>query len=376
MSLQRAAMAYAGSDAFILDGPLVQVAIVPDCGGKIVSLRSHISGREWLWRDPWRQARRPDVDGNFLAGDLSGWDECFPTIAECAYPAEPTSALWGHRLPDHGELWSRPWSIVDANETLTLRLESERLPYLFERSATMTSRGALRLDYRLESRTDEWFSCLWSAHPLFAAAQGMRIHLPETAEMTKEFGIGGRIGADGDGSFGQFGIHHWPVVDGADGRRHDLSVIDLVGEAAADKVVVRGFAAGWAELCDPGSGEALRLEFPAERIPYLGICSNLGAVPAGERAGRWVAIEPASGGTDRLDSAVRRGEALSLPPRGVVCWTLDVSVHPCGAAACRKARGRDAPLSELSAPPRSAMPKQPGKDTTPDKIHRDQDDHQ
>lgn len=307
-----------------LSGGPTRARVIPEYGGKIDALAS-ASGRDWLWHDPHRLYRRLEPDGCFADFDLSGWDECFPTIAACGYPDPPFV-----ELPDHGELWSRPWEVVERSErSLLLRRRGEALPYLFERRAAIDDSGTLSLAYRLDNLAETPLRWTWSAHPLFAAEEGMRIHLPESASMSKEFGFGGRIGDDGaDGSGGRFGLHHWPVVTGSDGRRHDLSEIDLPEPPVIDKVVVRGLAEGWAALCEPG-GESIRLEFPTELVPFLGVCANLGAWPFGDRPGRWVALEPATGGTDRLDEAAARGDAQLLGPGATTSWQLRVIFGPC-----------------------------------------------
>jgi len=43
----------------------------------------------------------------FVDQDMSGWDEMFPTINACTYPAPSPYA--GITLPDHGEVWVLPW---------------------------------------------------------------------------------------------------------------------------------------------------------------------------------------------------------------------------------------------------------------------------
>ena len=56
---------YAGFEAIVVSSARLRLTVVPDCGGKIVSLRSAGSGREWLWRDPARPLRRPVPGGEF-----------------------------------------------------------------------------------------------------------------------------------------------------------------------------------------------------------------------------------------------------------------------------------------------------------------------
>jgi galactose mutarotase-like enzyme len=319
---------YAGFAAITVSTAQLRMTVVPDCGGKIVSLRSARSGREWLWRDPVRPLRQPVPGGEFARHDLSGWDECFPTIGACPYPAASGAKFAGVMLSDHGELWSRPWQWEIAGPELRMSHVGAALPYVFQRSISAMANGSIRLSYRVENRSAFPMSYLWSAHPLLNAENGMRICLPSSAGITKEFGYGGRIGADNeDGSLGRFDEHSWPNVKGADGVMRDLSLVAFGDPPVTDKVVVRGLAAGRAEIIDASGSERLAFEFPLRPVRYLGICTNYAAWPFGDNPGSWLALEPTSGGTDRLDDAVARSEAALLGAWGCARWRLELSVQ-------------------------------------------------
>src|SRR6201981_547220 len=94
-------------DAFVLDNALLRLTIMPELGGKIVSLIRLASGREFLLQppEPERAYRRRSYGGSFEVSETSGFDECAPTVAECQYPEEPFLA---RRLPDHGDIWCLP----------------------------------------------------------------------------------------------------------------------------------------------------------------------------------------------------------------------------------------------------------------------------
>ena len=319
---------YAGFQAIVVSTPRLRLTVVPDCGGKIVSLRSARSGREWLWRDPARPLRRPVPGGEFARHDLSGWDECFPTIGPCPYPARPGEGFAGVMLSDHGELWSRPWQWQIAGAELRMGRAGTALPYVFGRSVSAMANGGIRLSYRVENRSAYPMSYLWSAHPLLNAENGMRIRLPPSAYITKEFGYGGRIGADNeDGSLGRFDEYSWPDVKGADGVTRDLSIVVFEDPPVTDKVVVHGLAEGWAEIAEASAHERLRLEFPLRPVSYVGVCMNYAAWPFGNCPGRWLALEPTNGGTDRLDDAVARSQAPRLEAGGIARWHLNLSAH-------------------------------------------------
>ncbi len=298
----------------------LEAVLVPGRGAKLVSLRSRATGREWLWQDDSRPIRPALLGDDYATHDISGFDECFPTIGACRHPDG------GHRdLADHGELWSRPWTLATTGSTVTTAIDGVALPYHFQRTLSLPEPGTLRLDYAVRNTSATGFACLWSAHPLFAASPGMRIELPGQPRLTKEFGLSGRMGADdATGLRGHLDPYLWPHVRGADGTLHDLRRLDFPEPAVTDKAVARGLTEGWAALLVPGTGERLTLRYDRDALPYLGICVNQGAWPATGQPGRWVALEPATGGTDRLDEAAARGECAWLGPHEYRTWRLDL----------------------------------------------------
>src|ERR1041385_8547677 len=85
-----------GFEVFILGSQEVEVAVVPELGARIISLKDLRTGREWLWHPAGgRKLFRNRAGDNFARSPLVGVDECLPTIA-------PFSGQ--HRvLPDQGE---------------------------------------------------------------------------------------------------------------------------------------------------------------------------------------------------------------------------------------------------------------------------------
>jgi galactose mutarotase-like enzyme len=312
-----------------LASPSLVLTAIPAAGGKVTSLVSARTGREWLWTDPNRPLSPRPATGDFADHELSGWDECFPTIGPCELPGSPgRPGGVATKLLDHGELWQRGWRDVSTGRhEIALEIDGEQLPYRFSRTIRVDGDG-LRVDYRVDNPGPTELRCLWSMHPLFRAEPGMQIRLPGHPTVTKEFGFGGRIGADDDtdGGDGRWSEHRWPLVCGRNGVS-DLSRLDFDDPPVTDKVVARGLTAGQAALVDPESSECLVLNWDANVVPYCGICINMGAWPFEGRPQSWVALEPSTGGTDRLDDADRRGEAMTVAPRGRADWSVRLEVR-------------------------------------------------
>ena len=70
----------------------VSFSIFPQIGGKIISLIFKESGHEYISLSG-RPFRIPIYGTNFTDYDISGFDECFPAIAEGFYPEYPWKGI-------------------------------------------------------------------------------------------------------------------------------------------------------------------------------------------------------------------------------------------------------------------------------------------
>lgn len=168
---------------------------------------------------------------------------------------------------------------------------------------------------------------MWSAHPLFAIDENMKIEITGNPKMSKEFGFGGRIGADGDNWYGgHLSEHVWPSVVGADGRFSDMSEVSL-DKVLTDKVVLDAPVDGLVSLKKLTSGRSLTMKFSPLELPFLGICYNFGAWPLTGEPATWVALEPTTGKTDRLDECAELDCARVLAPKSNANWSLEIELN-------------------------------------------------
>jgi hypothetical protein len=314
------------------------VALLPEVGGKMISLRAP-TGREWLWQTPRRPYRRPEYGGAFDAYDISGFDECFPGIAESPYPNGPWQ---GVTVPDHGELWTLPWDCTIEGDALVLAVHGVRFPYRFskrlslhvvdggaaEPAAARPSAGDgpvafVQLEYRLENLSPFAIRYLWSAHPLFAALPGMRVLLPKDVKVRVDWSKDARLGTLGT-------EHTWPRTQTSGGAAVTLDTLPKQDAGTADKLYTTrlptNVAATWCALHDPDSGEYVAFRLDPRQVPYIGVWLNCGGWPlAGEPCFN-VALEPCTGFPDRLDSAVLRDEAATLAGSSEARWELRLEV--------------------------------------------------
>src|SRR6267378_1404797 len=137
-----------GFEVLVLSNQWVELAVVPELGARVISLKDLRTGREWLWH-PTRERTlfRNGAGDNFESSPLVGVDECLPTIAPCSWQ--------GRDLPDHGEVWAAAWALdFEAWErgvlrtTVSLRIS----PLDFERTIELQE-NEVRLSYQLKNRS-------------------------------------------------------------------------------------------------------------------------------------------------------------------------------------------------------------------------------
>jgi len=319
---------YKGFDAYILTNGQVQLTIIPELGGKIISIQDLSTGREWLWRNPHLPLQPVAYDASFIEKyDTGGLDECFPAILGGEYPDEPWK---GAIIPDHGELWCQSWNvhIVEESEKkiiLKMSCHGVRFPYYFERNLTFSAESpVLVLDYQVTNLSSFDMPFVWSIHPLMNIEEGMRLLLPFEIKSV-------RLGAGVDGFLGESGSQHtWPVTKRADGQAIDLSLVPASDFGKAYKIYaypLNGIAQIETGITDPGGKHSFIFRFRPKDITHISLWMNYGAWSgSGSEPYFNLGLEPCIGGTDALQNAKDLGEYGSLPAREAREWTLELLI--------------------------------------------------
>lgn len=301
-----------GRETWLLSDDRLRVEVLPAHGGKILSLVDAQTGRDWLWKNPYLDLVPPDITASYvMAHDSGGFDECFPAVSEGPYPASPWQ---DRRIPDHGELWAVAWDAERTQDGLLMVARTQRFPVRFERRL-MLREGTLRLEYRVSNPTSDPFPFIWSAHPLLALEEGMRIELPDGHPLEV-------YGSD------KLGDRHtrltWPHAAGL-----DLSRVSRGGWSA--KLAGPAPERGWVGLTH--RDRMLRVGYDPAQVPDLGLWLNMGGwcpLP-GRDAYFNLGLEPCIGWGDDLSYAITRGLSHGvLPPREERRWFLELAFEERG----------------------------------------------
>jgi|FrelakmetLWP11LW_1041352.scaffolds.fasta_scaffold00381_10 hypothetical protein len=304
---------FQGLTRITVENEKIRFAILPQVGGKMISLVLKDTDREYISVSD-RGFKRPAYETNYADLDVSGFDECFPAIAEGFYPEWPWK---GTVIPDHGEIFTLPWDIEIKKDRLIMTVYGVRFPYRFVKVMSL-EKNTVKISYELENLSPCEFKYIWSAHPLFAVNEGTKILLPGTPNIRTDFS-----------KYERFGKHLyetiWPHARQADGQNVDLSIIRSAKEDAATKVFTTKLDEGFCGFEDTKTGDFLTMTFPVDKVPYVGIWINEGGFFKGKGSFN-VAIEPCTGCPDKLETAIQRGEHALIKGGATNTWSLDITV--------------------------------------------------
>ena len=278
-----------GFEVYVLRNGGLEVAMVPELGAKITSLKNLRTGREWMWHpDGGLKLFRNRLGDDFSRSPLVGADECLPTVAPCS--------MNGRQLPDHGEVWSAPWKVDGkAWERGILRTSVELAVSPFDFERTIELRGQqVRFDYRLRNRSMVAERYLWALHPLLALQPGDRLRMPATT----------RALLDGDA---------W--IDAVD---------SVIPEGGCSKLFAAPVVEGAAGVYNRQQGDELSLEWDPAENDTLGLWLTRG----GWHGHHHLAVEPTNGAPDRLAVAAREKRCGTIQAAGTKSWNVTLRVAP------------------------------------------------
>ncbi len=303
-----------GQEAWVLENDTIRTVIVPDLGAKLVSLMDKRTQLEWLVDPGGRPFKKAPYGASFVEQDMSGWDEMFPTIVACDYPAP--GEKYGAPLPDHGEVWSLSWQLEPAHsDGLKFSVKGKALPYRLTRTLSYSAADTLQMQYELENLGRESLPYMWAAHPQFVCSHGAKIVLPPQAKavcntLPAEWGWG-----EPETRF------DWPEAVSVDGQRVR---IDHIGPASLNRArkffVVPETPVCWAGLIRQPAKDWLRLDWDSNLVPYLGVWVDEGAI----NHEAVVALEPITGFYDSLAIAWEKKLISMIEPGQINSWTLSV----------------------------------------------------
>ena len=278
---------YKDRPAIALTDGGIQALFLPEDGGKLVSLRAN--ERELLAQREGDIYRRLFTETSYVAAECSAFDDMFPTIDPCV--------IGGKSYLDHGEVSRLSWKAEIDGEALILSCRLQEIDAIFSKVITLKD-GVLRLDYRMENRTDAPLPCLWAGHIMLVGENGAWVESPYTAAdpITQCFGQ--------------------PL------SRESAHVLPALGATGEYKFYYDDARAPmWCRVHYP-SGMRVNFAFEGDAVRYLALWFN-----PGQLNGMYnLAVEPCTAPYDDPLRADAAGKAFVLPANGEGRFTLKITV--------------------------------------------------
>ncbi|MDQ0877821.1 galactose mutarotase-like enzyme [Paenibacillus sp. V4I3] len=260
---------YKGFISITIESKHISMEMVPELGGKLVSIVYKPTRKEWLLDSGHRSLQQPKYGSTFTDLDMLPW----------AYRFEENEVVCSVRSP--------------------------QLPYRFTRRISFPSTDRVRLDYRADNDSEKPLPFLWVPHPQFSVTEPTRILLPESLREMLCVYEGHTLKAGK--------LYSWDEVP-------QLSPA-VTGDAR--KFYYKGqVSIGWSGLYGEESGNYLIVSVPQDKVPYIGVWMDEGMF--NDRV--TCALEPSIGYYDSLEMAVGNGTAQMIPAKASFEWHLELSI--------------------------------------------------
>jgi galactose mutarotase-like enzyme len=297
-----------GFEVIGLRNEFVEIVVVPELGGKIISLKDQRTARQWMWHPgDCLKLFRNSVGDAFEKSTMVGADECLPSVAGCR--------VNGHTIPDHGEVWRRGceeyegWEGFEGDKSeIALRCSLKSLPLDFSRAIRLRG-NVVEMRYELLNRSDSAQDYLWAFHPLMRIEQGDRIELDASTARVETTNWKGDQRGD---------AWAWPSPRAG----IDLGNMELGSEPAYAKLFIETGGRDKAAIVNSLRGERITFEFDSPHISAIGVWLTRG----GWNGYHHVAIEPTNAAADSLADAITENRCKPIAPREPVEWMFRISV--------------------------------------------------
>ena len=314
MNISKHEASWHGQKAWVLENDTIRAVVVPDVGAKIVSLVDKRTGLEWLVGVGKRPFSPIPYAAPFTEQDMSGWDEMFPTINACDYPAP--GKFTGVPLPDHGEVWAMPWTMEPSHpDALRMSVKGQALPYHLTRTLEFSNANTLLMHYQLENMSKEPLPFMWAAHPQFVCPNGADVILP--AEVNEVCNV-----LPPEWGWGELERPlSWPKATRSSGKHIHINRTGPASNKQARKFFVPPEKRiNWVGLIRHATNDWLRLDWDATQVPYFGVWMDEGFF-SHESV---VALEPITGFYDNLETAWEKQRITTIDAGKTKTWVLKV----------------------------------------------------
>lgn len=292
----------------------LQVDVLPQKGGDILSVRVLDRDVDLLWRSPWGLRPRGEIASsrdsavNFLRHYPGGWQTIFPNGGDA-------TEVDGVEIPFHGEACMASWDwaqVPGGSGEIELEMRTTLHLSPFEVTKRLRLDGAaLEVSETVRNLSTSVREVMWSHHPAFGApllSGSSRVEAPAAwfqADDERDLPAGDlEVGAKSP----------WPMARTRTGDEADLSLLPSEHERSDRFGYLGEFDEGRASISNPDLGLRAVLTWDLETFPYAWYWLEAHATAGYPWFGRAYvfALEPASSYPGQGIAGVRKKTSTLL----------------------------------------------------------------
>jgi hypothetical protein len=291
---------YRGVRAVVIENDLVRADVFPEAGAKIYNVVYKPLDYNFLWHHPRVPLEKVALGLPYDDYFSGGWDELFPNDAP--------GPFGGLNLPDHGELWCRPWDFrvtddVQGEVTLYLsRMNAVTTTFVEKWITLRDGESIFRFRHRITNHGKDKLEFLWKLHPACVSSEHHRVDVPGKR--------GEYVAAEWSRLDDANLTFDWPNPTNKRGETADLRFPLPITSGKRDFVYVTELEQGWCAITDTKKEVGFALTFPVEVFPTVWLFMPHG----GWRDIQTVILEPCTAYPKDLNVASQQGTIGKLGP--------------------------------------------------------------
>jgi galactose mutarotase-like enzyme len=238
---------------------------------------------------------------NFMSSYKGGWQALFPNAGNSA-------SVLGVELPFHGEFCRSKVEVVEVLKNRVVVKSGTRIPLTLTRTYTISlETNTLEIQQVATNESALEVPFIWGEHPAFNLPAGSKIKIPGAGVVVEQNNKGDFL------DLPETGIGNWPFVDGADGRKFDLSIVP--SKPTERLCYLTDISEAWTAM--EFNSHLIGMSWDKDAFPHMWFWQQIGGLsfPWFGRA-NITALEPASSWPSHgLEVAIQNKQAFYLRER-------------------------------------------------------------
>lgn len=273
----------------VIENANILIKIIPELGGKIASIYRKDKAFELLFQGEKENVRAGDSFGK----SAWGFDDTFPNIDKEELELCDEKVLF----PDHGEIWSSQMEAEVNGNVVTMRKNGDVFNYEYVKTVYLLDDG-INIAYSIRNLEKRPYPCIWTMHCLVNCEENMQLIYPRDTHSIENVKKSRCLGDIGD-------IHTFPISK----TGYNFCHVGKVTEQKFEKFYINHkFNDGSCGIYYPNHDINFKIEFDAEKLPYLGVWIDEG----GYKGDYNCAFEPSNGYYDKISTAMNNDKIYYL----------------------------------------------------------------